>query len=452
MKSNKDISVNKTEDFQTESFKLSTVLNHCGPLYKKATPDAGDLATLINGAFFGGDLEVIDCDDLQQFKQLLEQAGKGEAYILGSFQQDGELFQSAELAWSEGQLANVRDPSKPLSTNDLFQFRINETALMLFDLKFGRNDTLETVLGKLYAIDPRLRHTGLLIVYSPISNILDTSSGLMITGVENIHIYCLVKNGADIPRYGEIFAKRSWLQEPGHTELSESGMYLERQFVNVAAFHPEHMVCESSLTLDDGLTQERPPTELQPGGILDTEMLKDLSQSEGSAYERLVNKARAACSEVYEQGKEQWREIKTREIMEFTGCSFKEASRATWLVSEADLLADVYTLEFEEFGWVTVADVLSDPTKFDGELLSDPIPYNYFSDEATFEWRDGNPKVSSSAYGGCIYVFSPIQVDPSILPNVIGLVGSDDGVLWKPEITNPLIDLLYGDWDQPRGL
>jgi hypothetical protein len=395
-----------------------------------------------------GDLDVIDCNGLIQFKLLVESSSIDSAFILGCPQQDGEIIQSIGFTWCDERVTNARDQSLPVSPLHLLHFRANETSLMVFVVNNSGKDSPGVVWDKLCEIDPQLRSVGYLLAYSPSSNIIDYSSDVELTGSENFHFYCLVKNGADIPRYGRAFVKRSWLQGYGRIELTESGEYLERQIVNVEAFHPNQTMCESPPTLGDGLIQNKPGMQLHAGGVLNTETLEDLNYIESLKYKGLVEETKNPSQESWVQARQSWLKMKSNEIEKFTGCGDVAAWNAAQHAGDTHMLPGLYTLKFERFGWVTVMEVLFDAEKFDRQTLTDPICYTHNRFVATFEWNDGDPVVRSFIDGECAYRFLDRDIDVAVKYHALKNALTDVGAFeWGQEETQTIINLLYGDRD-----
>lgn len=447
MKISEAMKVNTNENSLTAPFKLTRMLSNSGPMNKTISMEGGELKISADHNQFEGDLDVIECNGLLHLKHLMETSGGDVAFIPGCPQHDGELIQSIEVAWGN-QKDNPYDRNSISREDGLVQFIADETALLVFEVP-GHVDEPPEVLWDFFSeIDPRLTSIGYMVVYSPASYIRDSSNDLMLTGMQGYRIYCLVKNGADILRYGRTFVKRCWMQGYGRIELTESGEYLDQQIVNVAAFHPEQMMCESPPIFGDGLTQEKSGMQLHAGGLLDTEMLKDLDGIEDNLYEDLVREARLSAEEVYAQDRRQWLEMKSSEIEKFTGCGDVAAWNAAQCAGDIHILPGLYTLKFERFGWVTVTEMLFDADKFDHQTLADPISYSTDLFVATFEWNDGDPRICSFFDGECVYRFTPTEIDVAVRYGALQNALADVGALWwNSEDTKTIINLLYGDRD-----
>ena len=439
---------NNNQDSLTAPFKLTIMFSDTGPVNQTIMLDDEKLLIDPGHDEIDGDLDVIDCNGLIQFKQLVESSSIDTAFILGCPQQDGELIQSTGFTWGDERVTNARDQSLPLSSLHLLHFRASETSLMVFEVNNSGKDSPEVAWDILCEIDPQLRSTGYLLVYSPCSNIIEYSSGIELTGSENFHFYCLVKNGADIPRYGRAFVKRSWLQGYGRIDLTESGEYLERQIANVEAFHPNQTMCESPPTLGDGLIQNRPGMCLRAGGILDTEKLEDLNYIESLKHTGLVEETKNPSQESWVQARASWVKMKSSYIAKYSGCDDEYARCAAECAGDTHILPGIFTLNFEQFGWVSVTEMLFDAHIFDQQTLADPIRHSTSRFVATFEWNDGDPRIRSFVDGECVYGFTPTEIDVAVRYGALQKALSEVGALWwGPDETKEIINLLYGDRD-----
>jgi hypothetical protein len=187
---------------------------------------------------------------------------------------------------------------------------------------------------------------------------------------------------------------------------------------------------------------------LHSGTILDTEMLEDLNYIESLKYKGLVEEARNPSQESWGHSRQSWLEMKSSEIEKFTGCGNVAALRAAQCAGDTHILPGIYTLNFEQFGWVSVTEMLFDAEKFDQQTLTDPIRYSTNRFVATFEWNDGDPRIRSFVEGECVYGFSPTEIDVAVKYHAIKNAVADVGPLWwGSEETRSFINLLYGDRD-----
>jgi len=71
----------------------------------------------------------------------------------------------------------------------------------------------------------------------------------------------------------------------------------------------------------------------------------------------------------------------------------------------ADLYRD-WPLEFATLGFAIVADMLANPTRYDGQALADPfegVDYGRTTAKFYINGQDGKPHINSHAHGGCKY-------------------------------------------------
>ena len=93
--------------------------------------------------------------------------------------------------------------------------------------------------------------------------------------------------------------------------------------------------------------------------------------------------------------RDHWLDCKVTEIVEVTECDPGEAERIAIELLDTNRIPFGYTLYFEEFGYVTVADVLSNAEKYDQHLVCNPYRYSHGlgRDEAVFIWNGVEPSV-----------------------------------------------------------
>jgi hypothetical protein len=152
---------------------------------------------------------------------------------------------------------------------------------------------------------------------------------------------------------------------------------------------------------EDGMAQCRPAPSVFAGGYVRTRAMATLTPKETAKYLYLVDKAKRASHPEAERIRS---EYLRSEIQRLVANGMNE-QRAHRLIASriADTLIGDDVLIFAEQGSVTVANVLANPSKYDGCNLHDPVEPEYgsaqtaifFANEAT-----GNPIVFSHAHGG----------------------------------------------------
>lgn len=111
-------------------------------------------------------------------------------------------------------------------------------------------------------------------------------------------------------------------------------------------------------------------------------------------------------SDYYERA--HWLDCKITEIIEVTECEPEVAEQIAREFMDTNRIPFHYTLYFETYGYVTAAQVLSNPEKYDQRSICDPFRINHTEghDEAVFHWNNGNPMVHSRADSGTKYRFA----------------------------------------------
>jgi hypothetical protein len=167
-------------------------------------------------------------------------------------------------------------------------------------------------------------------------------------------------------------------------------------------------------------------------------------------FEEMVHKSRFESNdnnerEKHELSRDQWLENKAREIMERTGCDFDLAQSAAQVVGNTFTLTDDYTLHFERFGRVTVAEVLSNPTKFDQEAFDDPLAKNINNYDLLFDWNNGYPRVQGLFNKKSFCGFQEEQIKKSRLLHGVNIAGEEEGFDFSPEALTAACDLLLAE-------
>ncbi len=144
---------------------------------------------------------------------------------------------------------------------------------------------------------------------------------------------------------------------------------------------------------------------------------------------------------------DQWLENKAREIMDRTGCDADLASRAAQVVGNTYTLNDTYTLHFKNFGRVTVAEVLSNPTRYDQEPFMDPLEKEFDNYDLLFEWNNGNPIIQGLFNKRSLYGFQEDQIMKSRLLHRLNITSIYEGFNFTPEALRAACDLLLNEHD-----
>lgn len=172
----------------------------------------------------------------------------------------------------------------------------------------------------------------------------------------------------------------------------------------------------------------------------------DLSEMfEEIEHKSHLERTNIAEKEERELSRDKWLEHKAREIMERTGCDIDLARCAAQVVGNTFTLADDYTLHFEHFGRVTVAEVLSNPTRFDQAAFDDPLAKDIDNYELQFDWNNGNPRIQGLFNEKSFCGFQEEQIKKSRLLHGINIAGEEEGFDFTPEALRAAGDILLAE-------
>jgi hypothetical protein len=220
------------------------------------------------------------------------------------------------------------------------------------------------------------------------------------------HVYLPVTNAADIPRFGDVLGKRLWLAGHGFIALAKNGALLERTLVDGAVFSPERLdFAGLPWIVGEGLEYTPPAAVWREGGYLDTQTLPDLSPEEEAQCKRLLSEAKARAKPQADMRRGGWIE---GEVVKMVAKGAEPAQAKATLERIADGqtmdLPPGFVLHFATLGTQTVADVLADLKKYDGQALADPIEGPDYGKTTAKFWANtgrgrGVPCVHSFAHG-----------------------------------------------------
>ena len=235
-------------------------------------------------------------------------------------------------------------------------------------------------------------------------------TGQKLPGSYGVHVYVEVAGGADIPRFLTTLHERCWLAGLGWMMVGAGGQLLERSIVDRTVGGPERLVFEGAPVLVPPLAQaveSRRPVATEgealdtvaacpPLTIIETARLGELRAREG---QRLTSE-RARVRDEF---------IKARAaaLAARTGMPSERARQIVARQCDGGVLYPYEVLPFDDpaLAGKTVADVLADPERFEGETLADPLEgVDYGKNKARImRDADGAPWIYSFAHGRTTY-------------------------------------------------
>jgi hypothetical protein len=235
----------------------------------------------------------------------------------------------------------------------------------------------------------------------------DTRESL--TGSNGLHVYLVVNDGADVERFLKALHVRCWLAGLGWLTVGAGGQLLERSIVDRMVGAPERLVFEGAPILDPPLAQNtasRRPIASE-GDILDTRAAcPPLSTLEETRFRNFRAKEEHRLASDRAKARECFVKEQSRCLAERASMEPRLAERVIQRLCAGVLWPDV-VLPFDDpdLAGRTVADVLANPGRFEGETLADPIEgLGYGVCKARIMRRaDGTPWINSFAHGRTTY-------------------------------------------------
>lgn len=355
-------------------------------------------------------------EDVSTFANCIARLLPNEAIALGRLRED--LPEQVEIV-TKSKLADLNGhagPSVISRSAGQITYRPGEPALALIDydvkaMPEAVKDAIKLaggVWGALVHVLPELAGTTRVQRTSTSSGIIRSDTGAALAGSGGMHVYLLVRDGADIERFLHVLHARCWLAGFGWSMIGAAGQLLERSIVDRMVGAPERLVFEAAPILTPPLTQDagtRTPNVIQ-GNALDTRAVLDLSVVEQAQLRALRRAEAQRLAPASKAAREAFITRQAARIVDRTGCQLP-AARQVVERQRAGVLLPAIALSFDDAALrgATVADVLSDPERFIGATLADPLEgVEYGAHKAMVMRRDdGTMWIHSFAHGRTTY-------------------------------------------------
>ncbi len=388
-----------------------------GPLTKRISIDtAGKLNSDGSACVMSrGDALRIVLPDIARFADLIGTLASHEAIALGALRPG--LPDKVEITTKRNLGDGEERRGVIARTGDHIVYRPGRPALALLD--FDTKGMPPEVAERLEALGgywPAL----VSVVRDPagVARVLrrSTSAGLYrvdtgerLPGSNGLHVYVLVKDGADMDRFLKSLHARCWLAGLGWLMVGAGGQLLERSIVDRMVGAPERLVFEGAPVLDPPVAQDadgRRPI-LKTAVALDTvAACPPLTiADQASLREMHARQAHRLTTEVA-KARDVFVTQQAQRLADRTGTEIDNATRIIGRQCDGVLLPDV-ALPFDDadLAGITVADVLADPARFEGATLADPPEgVEYGACKARIMRRaNGTPWIHSFAHGRTVY-------------------------------------------------
>jgi hypothetical protein len=389
-----------------------------GPLTKRISLDAeGQLQSDGTACVMRrGTAKRVRVKTLHQFANLIHRLHPHQAIALGSLREG--LPEECEVV-TDFALRRVNGTPRPnvIARTQLHICFSSRAGLLLVDFdQKGMPPAIKHRIAELGGFEKALRlvlpaiaTAGTISRGSTSAGLFRTDTGERFSGSGGKHLYIQIADVADSARALKALHQRCWLAGLGWLICGVAGQLLERSLVDHTVGSPERLVFEGPPVLGKPLDQDhqaRIPV-VHEGEILDTaEACPPLTIVELAKLDQLL--ARESQQLVAEAAKAREHFIKQHaaHLSKRTGVPITEATRVIARQCRGVLLPDVVLpFDDQELADTTVADVLADPARFEGETLADPIQGpDYGACRAKIMRRaDGTPWIHSFAHGRTVY-------------------------------------------------
>jgi hypothetical protein len=386
-----------------------------GPLTKRISlqPDGAIKSDGSACIMARGQAERLRFEALRQFADAIARLGSGEAIALGALR-DG-LPEQVEIT-TRGKLAAVNGaaPSGLIArTQSYIQYRPGAAALALIDHdRKGMPADLAARLADpgafwraLVGVCPALRECGHVWRASTSSGLRRADTGAEIAGSGGLHIYVPIRDGSDAERFLKALHQRCWLAGYGWLMVGAAGQILERSIVDRTVGSPERLVFEGAPILEPPLVQDargRQPVTHE-GPPLDTvTACPPLTIAERSRLDEMLARAAAALEPDAARARDAYVRRHAEDIAARTGIDRAAAERIVRRQCGGILRPEVI-LHFDDpdISKRSVAEVLADPERYEGETLADPLegPQYGVCKARVMRRADGTLWIHSCAHG-----------------------------------------------------
>jgi hypothetical protein len=310
----------------------------------------------------------VHCEDIADLAKVIDACGQGEAIAIGRMK-DGAVDE-AKIVCKDKLAAHPGAISRSL---DNFEFADGAGPCLLdVDMK-GAQAGLDPIAA-LTIVLPDLDFIAHVERASTSSGVSNSATGESYPGSASRHIYVMVKDQRDIPRFLKTLRDRLWLNSAGWGTISAVGSFLDRSVVDVAVGSPERLIFEGGPLVAKPLIQAPRLAKVTTGKLLDTKAAcPDLSKEEKAKVAKLKKAEEARLLPERKRKRDEWSAPRIADLVAKGVDEDDARNRVARAIDDCRLYSD-FILQFDDsdLGDVSVSEVLSDPDKYVGKTLSDP--------------------------------------------------------------------------------
>ena len=190
-----------------------------------------------------------------------------------------------------------------------------------------------------------------------------------------MHHYVLVQDGADIERFLNDLHDRCWLHGFGWHLIGRAGQLLDRCIVDRMVAYGERLCFEGAAVIIPPLVQDaakRVPVAFEGETVCSDHAVPPLTEYERHRVHEAKEKSKKALGKSATEVCNKHDKELAEKISAKSGTPLATALRLV-KARHRDVLFPDLELEFDYAGVVTVGTVLSDPDRYVGETLADPM-------------------------------------------------------------------------------
>lgn len=366
--------------------------------------DAGKLDTITAAHMTQGSALNQSISTAQELASIIDGLNYNQAVTWG--QHIGATSQINIL--SENKYQQQGKPDNALTrTNKHFSWGAGGGVLMLDcdDKRMTKAQFIETV-NDIIPLD-NIAH-----IWRPSSSSYIYNGDEELNGLTGQRLYIFIKDASDIPRAGKNLFERLWLNGHGYYEISKAGSYLERAPIDKNVFQASRLDFVSGSDCKPPLHQRTVPTQAHEGAYLDSKvLLPDLSAKELAELNALKAKDKANYSEEADAVRAEFSHKKAVDNLSKQGVDnptpeqLEAAKDNVIRALNVSILTGEFLIQLASGEWVSVGDVLDDPSKYHGIGTKDPLEPEYDSNKTCgiLYLYGQRPILSSRAHGGTNY-------------------------------------------------
>ena len=281
---------------------------------------------------------------------------------------------------------------------------VNEPAILTFDHDFNPRSTTTLTgpedLHKIFCeLLPGVFDGAAFGGYYSSGSYIYDEAGNEKTGKRGFHLTYAVSDATLIPGATDIIFKRLWSKGYGYIAISRDGKALVRTPFDKKVVEPQQPLFAGGAHCVNA-EQRRPEPVWHNGGYLDLSKIPPLSVAEEKEYIGMVEAAKAVAKPDCEEARNAYFKKSVDELVVKEKVTHAQAKKIVESRMEGGLVGSDL-LVFDEIGPVTVAEVLSDPAKYDEKTLADPINGDVRGKAILYaNLKTGKPLVFSHARGG----------------------------------------------------